>query len=34
VTVLTGLLEARRRLIETTELERRLATLEAGAPGR
>ena len=27
---LAGLLEARRRLIETTELERRLAALEAG----
>ena len=31
---LAGLLEARRRLIETTELERRLAALEAGGQGR
>ena len=30
---LAGLLEARRRLIETTELERRLAALEAGRAG-
>jgi hypothetical protein len=34
VTVLTNLLEARRRLIETTELERRLAALEAAGQER
>jgi hypothetical protein len=34
VTVLTNLLESRRRLIETTELERRLAALEAAGQGR
>ena len=28
VATLTGLIEARRRLLETTELERRLAVLE------
>ena len=32
VAVLTGLIEARRRLLETTELERRLANLERAAP--
>ena len=32
VAVLTGLIEARRRLIETTELERRLENLERAAP--
>jgi len=34
VGVLTNLLEARRRLIETTELERRLAALEAAGQER
>ena len=34
VTTLTGLVEARRRLLETTQLERRLAALEAAGPGR
>ena len=34
VGVLTSLLEARRRLIETTELERRLAALEAAGLDR
>jgi hypothetical protein len=34
VGVLTNLLEARRRLIETTELERRLAALEASGQER
>jgi hypothetical protein len=34
VATLTGLVEARRRLLETTELERRLATLEQQQPAR
>jgi hypothetical protein len=34
VATLTGLIEARRRLLETTELERRLATLEQQQPAR
>ena len=34
VVALTNLLEARRRLIETTELERRLAALEAAGQER
>jgi hypothetical protein len=33
VATLTGLIEARRRLLETTELDRRLAALEAAAGG-
>jgi hypothetical protein len=33
VGALAGLVEARRRLLETTELERRLAALEAAAGG-
>jgi hypothetical protein len=33
VQALTGLVETRRRLLESVELERRIAALEKGAPG-